>query len=833
MSRRSRTAARVAAAVAGALSVLPASASASAQTVRVGVVKHSALVRRAPAVSPALRLHIQVALRPRSTTSLAAYAQAVTTPGDPAYRRFLTPQQFRSRFGANAASVSRVRAALRARGLDPGPTSAGGLSIPVTATAAALERAFSISLRRIVRGRRATVASTAAPAFAAAVAGAVESVVGLDTTAARHPQLVRPTRSDVRHAAARPRVATGGPQPCAAARAGAATESAYTDDEIASAYGFSGLYAAGDTGAGTTIALYELEPDDPSDIAAFQACYGTHTSVSYVSVDGGAGQGAGGGEAALDIENTIGLAPGANVVVYQGPNSNSGAPGSGPYDTFSSIINQDRAQVVSVSWGECESALGASDAAAENTLFEQATIEGQSIVSAAGDSGAQDCDIPGEVSNTKLEVDDPASQRYVTGVGGTSLTALGPPPTETVWNNAGTPTGGVASSGAGGGGVSSLWSMPTDQRYASAALGVVKPNAAGAACGRSTGFCREVPDVVADGDPNTGYQIYFNGAGTVAGDPVGWQGIGGTSGAAPVWGALLALADSAASCVDSPLGFAGPALYRAAGSAYTADFHDIVAGNNDFTHTNGGQFAAGTGYDLASGLGSPDATNLVSSMCSDSLSLPQVNGQVSAEHASVSVSVHGANISGTAIHYSARGLPPGLRLNEATGIISGRATRRGSYTVSVDGEDANRASATTSFHWTVAPALRIARASLATAGRHAPRLTVTVLAPRGAPEIRTLKLSIPPGLRLRNTNSVTLITHPAPLPYEDYVQKGSLILTLQQPARLAEVVMASPSLKGTLRRRARTSRRSGPTVSVNVGDENGGASQITTTVKGG
>ena len=154
-------------------------------------------------------------------------------------------------------------------------------------------------------------------------------------------------------------------------------DNAYTADQIAAAYGFSGLYAAGDTGAGTTIALYELEPDDPADIAAYQACYGTHTAVSYVTVDGGAGRGAGGGEAALDIENTIGLAPGANVLVYQGPNSNSGAPGSGPYDIFSSIINQDRAQVVSVSWGECEASLGASDAAAENTLFEQATVQGQ------------------------------------------------------------------------------------------------------------------------------------------------------------------------------------------------------------------------------------------------------------------------------------------------------------------------------------------------------------------------------------------------------------------------------------------------------------------------
>ena len=103
---------------------------------------------------------------------------------------------------------------------------------------------------------------------------------------------------------------TGGPQPCAAAQAAATVQGANTADQIASAYGFTGLYQAGGLGAGQTIAIYELEPNDPSDIAAFQSCYGTQTSVSYVQVDGGAGSGPGSGEAALDIEQAIVLAPG-------------------------------------------------------------------------------------------------------------------------------------------------------------------------------------------------------------------------------------------------------------------------------------------------------------------------------------------------------------------------------------------------------------------------------------------------------------------------------------------------------------------------------------------
>src|SRR6185437_3694598 len=88
-----------------------------------------------------------------------------------------------------------------------------------------------------------------------------------------------------RSSLARGHVVTGGPQPCAGASAAAPGQQAYTADEIASAYGFPGLYRAGDSGAGVTVAVYELEPDDPSDIAAYQSCYGTHATVSNVPVD--------------------------------------------------------------------------------------------------------------------------------------------------------------------------------------------------------------------------------------------------------------------------------------------------------------------------------------------------------------------------------------------------------------------------------------------------------------------------------------------------------------------------------------------------------------------
>ena len=114
--------------------------------------------------------------------------------------------------------------------------------------------------------------------------------------------------------------------------------------------------------------------------------------------------------------------------------------------------------MVTVSWGQCEPALGQADAGAENTLFEQAAAQGQSIVAASGDSGAQDCNTGGTLPQTENGgLLSQRASRSVTGVGGTSLASLGPRPSETVWNSRGTPpVGGMIQPGAGGGGISPL-----------------------------------------------------------------------------------------------------------------------------------------------------------------------------------------------------------------------------------------------------------------------------------------------------------------------------------------------------------------------------------------
>lgn len=693
MSRVPGTLALAASAIAFS-AALPAGAGATTREVRVGPAPVlPAAARSLGALPGATRLHVTVALTPRDPSALLAFVTAVSTPGSPLYHHYITPSQFRRRFGPTASQIASVRASLRARGLAPGAASANGLAIPVTATASVLGRALSISFSRLVApdGRRA-FASTAAPSFAAPVARLVQGVVGLDAVAAPEPMDVRP--QDTSHAPLiAPHVATGGPQPCAAATASAPRNQAFTADQIASAYSFSGLYGQGDLGAGQTVAIYELEPDNAADIAAYQACYGTSASVSYIPIDGGAGAGSGSGEAALDIEDLIGLAPRARVLVYQGPNSNSGSPGAGPYDTYNAIISQNRAKVIETSWGQCEALEGYSDARAESTLFEEAAAQGQTIVSASGDNGAQDCFVPGQNLNTAVAVDDPSSQPYVTGVGGTTLSALGPPPVESVWNNG----GGLqallgTSSGASGGGISGFWRMPSYQSSAPASLRVINAYSSGAPCGASSGYCRESPDVSASGDPYDGYLIYYEGS---------WTGIGGTSAAAPVWAALMTLADASSACGGTTVGFANPALYRVAGtSQYHSYFNDITYGENDFTGTNGARYPAGPGYDMGSGLGTPIASALAGPLC-DTVTVTRPGVQTSTVGKRVRVRISATDASNASLTYRATGLPPGLSINHATGEVTGTPKRAGSFTVHVSATDNGGRTNSATFSWKI------------------------------------------------------------------------------------------------------------------------------------
>ena len=204
------------------------------------------------------------------------------------------------------------------------------------------------------------------------------------------------------------------------------------------------------------------------------------------------------------------------------------------------------------------------------------------------------------VQNLNLAVSDPAGQPYITAVGGTSVTGLGPAPTEKVWNDALN-----YSEGAAGGGISQSFSMPAYQQP----LGTVS-GSSGTPCANSSGNCREIPDVSADADPSTGYIVYDNYDYSNYG---GWVALGGTSGATPLWAAVLAVV---ASANGNTVGYGAlnPALYLLAQKSPSTYLNDITSGNNDYNATNSGQFPAMSGYDMASGLGTPVASQLASGL---------------------------------------------------------------------------------------------------------------------------------------------------------------------------------------------------------------------------
>ena len=718
----------------GALTLPPVSAGATAPgaPLRVQVGSPPQLPVGSTPVAPlaaAAPLSVDVVLQPRDPGALSSYAFAVSSPGSPQYRRYLSEAQFVARFGPTQTTVDSVRRALAGVGLHPGPTTINNLSIPIRGSAAQLASAFSTAFRQYrIPGGRIAYANTSAPQMAGSVAPFVQSIVGLDDLSLASPAGGPATPGDTAGGMVGPDTATGGPQACRTASTDATELGAYTADRVAGAYGFPNLYRQGDLGSDQAVALYELQGFGASDIATYQSCFHTSTKVTTVNVDGGPLANAGVGEADVDIEQVVSLAPDARVLVYQGPNN-----GPGGYDTYASIIDHDQAKVISTSWGLCEHLTGSVTAQAENTLFEEAAVQGQTIVAASGDEGSEDClGSDGSFDKTQA-VDDPASQPFVTGVGGTSWTAAGTPPTESAWNDD------TCCWGAGGGGVSKLWTMPSYQAHTSAP-GIVSAYSSGKPCGAPTGsYCREVPDVSALAGPFP-YLDYVGG---------GWGAWGGTSLSAPLWASLVALSNASSSCRGKNIGFANPILYRVA-STDPAAFNDVTVGSNDLTGLLHGKYPATRGYDMATGLGTPNAS-LPAALCADApaepVSVVNPGARRSPLGQTVRLQIRAADTTpGQRIGYRAIGLPPGLTINATDGLISGRPTTLGSSAVLVTARDTAGNSASVSFTWVVDVAITSATSAEATVGRP---FTFTVRT-NGTPRVFSVTPTPPAGLRFKN-----------------------------------------------------------------------------------
>ncbi|MFD8479159.1 protease pro-enzyme activation domain-containing protein [Kitasatospora sp. NPDC059673] len=508
------------------------------------------------------KISVAVSLKLRNTAELDRFLSAVATPGTAEFGHYLTPAQFNERFGPTQADVDQVRAFLAAQGLKVDSVSANRQVVNATGPASAVAAAFGThesTYNDPQQGNRSFFANDDAASVPAALAGVVEGVSGLNDHTVRTSRVAKPE-------AATPHATPSGFGP-------SGYDGAYRLDQL------------GADGTGSTVALWEFDGYKSSNLTTYDSQFGlSGPAVSTVSVDGAnydAAPGGGQGEVELDSEIVRGVAPKATQLIYEAPNSDQGE-----IDMAAKIVSDNRASVISISWGSCEPDTTASSMTAVNNSFKQAAAQGISIFSASGDDGSRDCTRSTSGSTVKA-VDFPASSPYNTGVGGTNLKVSGTTySSESAWSTA-------------GGGVSTQFAKPAWQTGTNV-----------------TGTMRTVPDIASNADPASGFAIYTQGSSSP-----GWQVYGGTSAAAPLWSGFAALYNQKAKAAAKPaLGEVNPKLYPVANSSsYGTALHDVTSGSNQ-------DFATKAGYDQVTGWGTPIADGLANALLGTGGTTPPPTG---------------------------------------------------------------------------------------------------------------------------------------------------------------------------------------------------------------
>jgi kumamolisin len=515
------------------------------------------------------RIRVSVILNRKTTLDIAALKG-----------RQLSRAEYAASYGASQKDFDAVRAFAKINGLsvDEKKSSLLRRRVELHGTINALNKAFGVDLndyepsgaKRGGARFHAIVGSVTVPEE---LSGSVEAVLGLDNRPIATPKIrVRGTTS----AAANPDAGT------------------FIPPQVAQVYNFPTAPTGTSGGAGQTIGIIELGGGySPTDITSYFAnTIGIKApSVTDVILDGGSNDptnaNSADAEVLLDIEVAGSVAPGANIVVYFTTNTDQGFQ-----DAISTAIHDttNNPGVISISWGGPESTWSQTAMNSMDTTCQSAAALGITITVASGDSGSSD----GETGNN---VDFPASSPHVLGCGGTALTASnGQRQSEVVWNDQ------ASGGGATGGGVSTIFPLPAWQAGAGVPPASVikkkkKTNAAVPAAAKKAAGAggRGVPDVAGDASPETGYQILVDGQQEV---------VGGTSAVAPLWAGLIALLNQQ---LKRKVGFLNPQLYPLG----EAPFFDISSGDN-------GTFAARTGWDPCTGLGSPNGQSLLTSLQSSS-----------------------------------------------------------------------------------------------------------------------------------------------------------------------------------------------------------------------
>jgi kumamolisin len=509
------------------------------------------------AVDPGQILTISVIVERKKPLDLAAMGG-----------RVMSHEAFNQEYGADPADFEAVRRLAHAEGLtvDEASSSLPRRTIVLKGPAAKMQQAFGVTLHSYQHGKAGKEGAAkkhyhcyeGTLSVAAGHGLRIESVLGLDT---------RPiAKSHLR------RLRKDGPGRIIRASAAGAS---YSPVEVAALYGF----PAGLDGAGQMIGILELGGGyETSDITTFFQGLGLKPpSVVAVSVDGGTNVPGGDptgadGEVALDIQVAGAVAPGAKIAVYFTPNTDQGF-----IDAITTAVHDttNKPGVLSISWGGPESSWSAAARTSLDNACQSAAALGVTITVASGDNGSSD-------GGTGNNVDFPASSPHVLACGGTRLTGSGAKiAAEVVWDDL------TAGGGATGGGVSTVFALPSWQANASV------PTVSG-----KSG--RGVPDVAGDASPESGYSVLVDGQ---------QQVVGGTSAVAPLWAGLLTLVNQQRGAAG-PVGFVNPTLYATPGA-----LRDITSGNN-------GTYKAQAGWDACTGLGSPNGAAVAQALSASEATAP-------------------------------------------------------------------------------------------------------------------------------------------------------------------------------------------------------------------
>ncbi len=552
---------------------------------------------------PVQSIALRFSLTEAQQQALTQLETAQQNPSSPLYHQWLTPQQYGAQFGLSADDLATVTTWLGTQGFTNVQVANSRSFVTFSGTAAQVNNAFGTTLHTLQSDGETHFGNLTDPTLPAVFASVVNSITGLDDFRPRPRVKVRTV-----------------PAPNPQFTSSIFGNTYLAPGDLYTIYNTNPLLTSSINGAGITIAVMGQTDIALTDIAAFRSASGLTAKAPTIQLYG-ADPGISSTdlpEASLDVEWSGAMAPAATILFVNSTNVIDGS--------LTQAIDNNVAPIITISYGDCETGFGSSGTLSSfNQLFRQANVQGQTILGPAGDAGATDCEYNNTTgfATTGLAVDFPASSPYVTGVGGTEFnenggtyfsatngafqgSALSYIP-ERVWNDDVTVATATMATGlaAGGGGASLIFTKPPYQ------VGIGVPN----------DFSRDVPDVALTASVAHDAYLFCEGGSCTNGfrdSSSNLNVVGGTSVSTPSFAGIMALLEQK---IQSRVGNANPIIYGLANSAYYATvFNDVTVGTNaspcqagSTNCSNGGTigFAAGVGYDQATGWGSVNAANLV------------------------------------------------------------------------------------------------------------------------------------------------------------------------------------------------------------------------------